>query len=73
MAAAVDLGSVYATLDLRTKDFQDGIASSTSAMGNLGNTILGVFGGNLLYSAVSAAGRALVGFGKLAVTNAGVS
>lgn len=67
MAGSVDLGSVYATLDLKTNNFESGISSASSAMGGLQQTILGVFGGNLLFSAVNKATDLLIGFGKTAI------
>jgi len=64
MAQSVYLGSVYATLDLKTDGFKQSIQQAEGSMGGLKNTILGVFGGNLLYDGVQKASQALINFGK---------
>ena len=71
MADTVYLGSVYATFDLEAEGFNRGIQQAQEGVGNLKNTVLGVFGGNLLTSAVETVGRGLLDFGKSAITAAG--
>lgn len=71
MANTVDLGSVYATLDLKTKNFESGIQSANSAMGGFKQTALGVFAGNLITQGVNAMTRTIVDFGKTALDTAG--
>ena len=62
MAESVYLGSVYATFDLKADGFNQGLASAQTSVGNLKNTVLGVFAGNLLTSAFQNVTRSAVGF-----------
>lgn len=62
MADSVFLGSVWASLDLKVEGFNQGITQAQTSMGNLKNTVLGVFGGTLLANTFQTATRHVVGF-----------
>lgn len=69
--ADVFLGSVYAELDLRTNKFNTSVRSAVNSGTILKSTLLGTFGGNVLYNGINRLGEAVTGFAAETVTSAG--
>lgn len=65
--AGLDLGSVYGKLELKTDGFDNSLKQAEGSMGTFKATLLGVFAGNVVTSAIGSISSAIKSFGTDAI------